>query len=113
MVSTREAASVQERRIANKLDLKQQSGSGQGRFNKGDLIEPNLLTVECKTCLTKKDSFSIKKKWLEVVDSEKLGNRTPYTVLAFNFNYKDSKDYYVIDDKLMKYLLDKLRTEEL
>ena len=33
------------------------------------------------------------------------------SVIAFNFDYTDKKDYYIINDKLMTFLVEKLREE--
>ena len=58
-----------------------------------------------------KKSFSIKKEWLDKSADELFASRCNSNVIAFNFNYEDKKDYYVINDKLMKFLIEKLREE--
>lgn len=111
-VTTREASSIQEKRIANKFDGAVGSNSGAGRFDKYDVVVSDAsLSIECKTCLTEKNSFSIKKEWLEKHKKEGFFNRLTNNVIAFNFYYDDKTDYYVIDDKLMRFLVEKLREE--
>lgn len=110
--ATRHASDVQEDRVAKKLGGFRTSNSGAGLFRKGDIhIVPASTLVECKTCMTPKDSFSIKKEWIEKNLKEAFSNRLSHTVIAFNFNYEDSQDYYVIDDRLMKFLIEKLEEE--
>jgi hypothetical protein len=61
--------------------------------------------------MTPKESFSIKKEWLEKQIKESFSMRCNNSILTFNFNFEDKKDYYIIDDKLMKFLIEKLREE--
>ena len=110
--STREASAIQEKRIADKLGGIVNSNSGAGLWNKGDIrIENASMSVECKTCMTPKQAFSIKKEWIDKNKEESFTNRLNHSVIAFNFDYNDKKDYYVIDDKLMKFLVECLVNE--
>lgn len=110
--ATRHASSVQEKRVAGKLGGKVSSNSGAGLFNKGDIVvEDASLLIECKTCMEPKKSFSIKKDWIEKNKEEAFRLRLDNHVIAFNFDYQDKKDYYIIDDKLMGFLVEKLCTE--
>lgn len=111
--ATRYASSVQEKRVAGKLGGHVSSNSGAGLFNKGDIVcEDASLLIECKTCMEPKKSFSIKKDWIEKNKEEAFRLRLDNHVIAFNFDYQDKKDYYVIDDKLMEFLVDKLIEEK-
>ena len=111
-VSTREASAIQEYRVAKKLGGKLSSNSGGGRFEKGDIkIPESSLNIECKTCMSPKKSFSIKKEWIEKNKEEAFRSRLYNQVLSFNFDFEDEHDYYVIDDKLMKFLVEKLRED--
>lgn len=113
MSSTRECAAVQERRIAAKFAGIANNSSGSGRFNKSDVMLQNTdMLIECKTCVKPKESFSIKKEWIEKLKQECYSMGVSNGVIAFNFNYDDYKDYYVIDDKLMRFLVEKLREEQ-
>ena len=110
--STRYCSSIQETRIANKFNGYASSSSGSSKFQKSDVIVENAsLQIECKTCMKPKDSFSIKKEWIEKSRKEAFSNRLDNVVIAFNFNYEDKDDYYVIDDKLMRFLIEKLKEE--
>lgn len=111
-ISTREASSIQEKRIADKLNGVVCANSGAGLWDKSDIkVEDASLSIECKTCMTPKKSFSIKKEWLEKNKDEAFRNRLSNNIIAFNFDYEDKNDYYVIDDKLMKFLVKKLIEE--
>lgn len=110
--STRFASEAQEKRVASKLGGRVSSNSGAGRFDKSDIYLDDIdLSIECKTCQTEKNSFSIKKEWLEKHKREAFQTRAANNVIAFNFFYSDNQDYYVIDDKLMRFLVDKLRED--
>ena len=110
MTATREASSIQEKRVANKLDGYVTPNSGAGYFKKGDIQIPDAgLLVECKTCVSPKKSFSIKKEWLDKNKQELFSSGLSNSVIAFNFDYENKQDYYVIDDKLMRFLVDKLK----
>lgn len=112
--ATRYASSVQEKRVARKLGGKVSSNSGAGLFNKGDIVvEDASLLIECKTCMEPKKSFSIKKDWIEKNKEEAFRLRLDNHTIAFNFDYQDKKDYYIIDDKLMDFLVEKLRQESM
>ena len=110
--STRYASSIQEERIAKKLNGRVNSNSGAGKFAKSDVVvDTASLSIECKTAMTPKDSFSIKKDWIEKHKQEAWSNRLANSAIAFNFDYQDAHDYYVIDDVLMRFLIDKLEEE--
>ena len=110
-MSTREFSNVQESAVAQALNGKKTSGSGAGRFEKGDVIVPDAnLLVECKTVMSEKASVSIRKQWLEKVQEEAFENRLEYSALAFNFG-PGEQSYYVIDERLMKFLTEMLHSE--
>ena len=110
--TTRYASSIQEKRVQSKLGGTITPNSGAGYFKKGDIQIPEAgLLIECKTCMTPKNSFSIKKEWLEKNKKELFASGLSNSIIAFNFNYEDKNDYYIIDDKLMQFLVEKL-TEE-
>ena len=50
-------------------------------------------------------------EWIEKNTKEAFINRFENHCIAFNFDYEDKKDYYVIDDKLMSFLVDCLIKE--
>lgn len=111
-LSTRFASETQEQKIAKRFNGKVQPNSGASKFSKGDVIIPDIsMQIECKTCMTPKESLSVKKEWLEKQVQESFAMRYSNHVLAFNFYYEDNKNYYIIDEKLMQFLIEKLREE--
>lgn len=88
------------------------SNSGAGLFKKGDVtIESASMLIECKCQMQEKQSYSIKKEVLDKLKEEMFANRLNNNCLCFNFG-PDSDNYYVISEKLMKYLIRKLNEEE-
>lgn len=109
--ATRTFSDEQELSVCKLLNCQKQSGSGSGNFNKGDCINKNAsLLVECKCSMNEKESFSIKKEWLNKNKEEAFSMRMDNTCLAFNFEPK-GKNFFVINEKLMKYLVEKLEEE--
>ena len=105
-MNTRQFSSAQEHRIAKMFDGKVVANSGATRFNKGDVLVDKIL-VECKTSTKPKDSFSIKKEWLEKNKEEAFSLGLDYSILAIDFGSED--DYFVIDKNLAKILIDTLK----
>lgn len=110
--STRYYSELQEKRVAENLNGSVCPNSGAGKFSKSDVqVKDASLSIECKTCMTDKDSFSIKKSWFEKQKEEAFSNRLDNSVIAFNFGPSDKNDKFIIDYKLMRFLVEKL-TEE-
>lgn len=106
--STRYYSEQQESHVAKVLDGVVTSNSGAGLFKKGDVVQKNAsLLIECKTCTSNKESFSIKKEWLVKNDSERKLMRLDNSCLCFNFG-PDTDNYYVINESLMRFLVDEL-----
>ena len=57
--------------------------------------------------MSEKSSFSIKKEWIEKNRKESKEGRFENAVLAFNFE-PDGENFFVIDSKLMKFLVERL-----
>lgn len=94
---TRFYSNKQEKSVAKIIDGQQVSNSGATAFNKGDVVTDNWL-IECKTTITEKKSFAIKKEWLEKNKEEAFAMRKDYNALCFDFG-DNGKRYYVIDEK--------------
>lgn len=110
--STRYASTIQEERVSNLLGGRRNSNSGAGLFDKSDIVVDRAsMSVECKTCMTPKDSFSVKKEWLKKSKEEAFSNRLENHAIAFNFFFEDKEDYFIIDSKLMSFLVEKLSEE--
>lgn len=105
---TRFYSNKQEKKLAKNLNGKQQPNSGATPFAKGDVTLDNWL-IECKTCTKDKDSFSIKKEWLEKNMKEALFIGKPANALAFNFG-PGQKNYYIIDDEMFEFLVEMFAT---
>ena len=100
--STRYFSTKQERQIAKSLKGRCQSNSGATMFNKGDLVLDDWL-IECKTAMTEKQSFPIKKEWITKLEEEAYAMNKNYYTLAFNFGGLNNNDnFYVINEKTFK-----------
>ena len=109
--STRYFSDLQEKDVCEKLNATQQPASGSGHFRKGDAINYLAsLLIECKTHTNAKNSFSIKKDWLDKNKEEAFTQRVFNGCIAFNFE-PGKPNYFVIDEKLMKFLVEKLEEE--
>lgn len=96
--STKYYAERQEQYVAKILGGRVQPGSGCGKFSKSDVRSGDFL-VECKTAMTTKQAFSIKKDWLEKLRAEALMNHKSMYALAFNFGAEAEHNYFVLDEK--------------
>ena len=97
--STRYVSDKHERRTAKNIGGHVQVSSGSSAFLKGDVVTDNCL-IECKTCMSEKKSFSIKKEWLEKIKEQCLQMGKTYPILAFDFG--DGCNFYIIDEKTMR-----------
>lgn len=110
--SNRWFSSKQEQYVAKQLGGIVQPNSGAARFCSGDVIIPKTMVVECKTTI-KSDakSWSIKREWLEQVIKERLDLMLPYCALAVSKTPDGDDNMYVIDERLMKILVEVLRAK--
>jgi len=106
--STRYYADQHEKSICKALGARQTSGSGSNRFEKGDVVVPDIMLIEAKCSMSDKKSVSIKEEWLDKLKQETFRNRLRFSSLCFNF-CPDGANYYIIDELLMKYLIDILK----
>lgn len=109
--STRAFSDAHEKSVCQALGAFQQSNSGAGKFSKGDVVLKSAsLLCECKCSMSDKSSVSIKKEWIDKNAEEAFSQRLQNSCLAFNFSPNGS-NYYVINERLMKFLTDKLKEE--
>ena len=109
--STRYYSAAHEDSVVKALGGQRVANSGAIKFGAGDVIQRNAsLLIECKTTMTEKKSVSIKREWIEKNKQEAFQTRYDNHVVCFNFG-PDTSNYYVIDEKLMKFLVEKLVEE--
>lgn len=106
---TRFYSNKQEKKVAKAVSGKQTANSGATPFYKGD-VTTNSFLIECKTCVTDKQSFSIKKDWIIKNREEAFATGKSYSAIAFNFG-PNSENYYVIDEQLFKLLKEYVEEE--
>lgn len=102
--STRYFSNFQEKQVAKRIGGKIQSNSGATIFCKGDIKTDNWL-LEAKTCEKEKNSFTIKREWLDKLEEESYAMNKDYFSLVFNFGkFNNSKNYYIINERIFKQL---------
>lgn len=107
--STRYFSSQQEEYISKLLNARQVSNSGAARFCAGDVATDDWL-IECKTSMSPKQSFSIKKDWLDKNKLEQQMTQKPYSCLVFQFEPQGT-NYFVVDEHLFKKMFDRYNTK--
>lgn len=109
--STRFFSDKHEKSICKALGARQQSNSGAGHFSKGDVVHDGAsMLIEAKCTMSPKQSVSIKREWIEKNKSEAFSIRKSNHCVCFNFE-PDGNNYFVIDEKLMKFLVEKLEED--
>lgn len=101
--STRFYSSNQEKSIAKVVKGRCQTNSGATLFSKGDVASDNWL-FEAKTCMTEKQSFTIKREWLDKLEEEAFAMNKEFFSLVFNFGF-NNKNYFILDEKTFKQIL--------
>lgn len=99
---TRFFSKAQENTVAKAVGGKRTANSGATPFSKGDIRTDKFL-LECKTCVTEKKSFAIKKEWIDKNKEEAFAMNKPYSAIVFNFG-PDTENHYIINEKLFKRL---------
>lgn len=109
--STRSFSDAHEKSICKALGATQQSNSGAGRFHKGDVIHNGAsMLIEAKCVMSPKQSVSLKKEWIEKNKAESFAIRKLNQAVCVNFE-PGGPNYYVINESLMKFLIEKLVEE--
>lgn len=110
--STRFYSQKQETAVANFLNGRRQPNSGASNFSAGDVVVDSAdMLIECKTTMSERNSFSIKKEWIEKNKNESYSIRKQNSAIAFRFS-PDGEDYFVINKRLMRFLVEKLSEGE-
>ena len=94
----------QENDIARLLGGRVQSNSGGTRFGGGD-VQTAQFFIEAKTPTKEQTSFSIKREWIEKMREQAFQQGKYHSSLAFRFS-PDGDDYFVIDSRLMRELVE-------
>lgn len=68
--------------------------------------------MECKTCMTQKQSFNIKKEWLDKLKQESFAMNKEFYALVFNFGIENEENYYVLSEKIFIQILSLLEEME-
>lgn len=102
MTEQKRASLAQEERVAKLFNGKRTPQSGGGKFVLGDVISEDFL-VECKTSVTVKDSYSVKREILKKADEQRREMGKELYALAFSFG--DEEDFFVINKKAMSRFL--------
>lgn len=92
---TRHYSRKQEKSVAIELNGKTTANSGATAFNKGDVLS-NDCCIECKTLTKEQKSHTIKKEWLDGIQTEKIAMGKRFGILIFDFGTQKINDQYVI-----------------
>ena len=102
-MTTRDYSDKQEKHISKVTGGKVQSNSGGTKFGGGDVHTDKFL-IEAKTSMSVKQSFSIKKDWLNKLQEQTFEQGKEEGVLAFQFE-PYGKNYYVLtEQQFLEYL---------
>ena len=99
----------QEADIARLLGGRVQSNSGGTRFGGGDVLTEHFF-VEAKVPTKDQTSFSVKKEWIDKMREQMFEQGKYQCALAFRFS-PQGEDYFVINSRLMKFLVDSYEKE--
>lgn len=103
------ASQKQEEQIAKFLGGKVQSNSGGTRFGGGD-VHTKLFLIEAKTPEKQQQSFTVQFDWIAKAVQQSLEQNKQQSAIAIRFD-PEGNDYYIIDKRLMKILVDYLEEE--
>lgn len=114
-ISTRFFSKQQETSVAGVIKGKTVANSGARPYQKGDIskasdnTDPTLSgeswLIEAKTSTTPKQSFAIKKQWLETIKEEAFQAGKMNYALAFSFGPKQ-ENYYILTEEKFKQLFE-------
>ena len=105
---TRFYSNQQEKRVAKALGGKQVANSGATPFHKGDVTLKDWL-LECKTVTKVQKQFTLYKEWLLKNAQEAFEMNKRYSALTFDFG--DGEQFYVIDERTFKKVVELLEVE--
>lgn len=100
----KEASILQEKQIAKLINGQVQPASGGTPTGGGDVLTDNWF-LECKTVISKKDSYSVKKSILDKMNEQKFEQRKDYCALAFRFE-PEGRDYFIVDTDTFRHMME-------
>lgn len=92
--STRYYSALQEKELADILDMRQQVNSGATTFDKGDVYDEDIL-LDAKTTIKAQGSFSLKEDWFQKVKEEAFAMGKMFSGIAIRFSPR-GKDYIAL-----------------
>lgn len=108
-INTRFFSKQQENSVARITKGSTIANSGARPYQKGDACTSghgeNSWLFECKTCTTSKQSFAIKKQWLETIKEEAFQAGKMNYALVFSFGPKQ-ENYYILSEDKFKQLFE-------
>lgn len=82
--------------IAKYLGVKATARSGATQNGgKGDMVDA-LSLFECKTQMSEKESFTIKREWLSKIKKEQFEDRKDHSFLVFDFGRASIDETFVV-----------------
>lgn len=84
---------------------------GRDYSRSGDVENKNWL-FEAKTCMKEQQQFTIKKEWLDKLKNESFAMKKEFFALVFNFGIKNEENYYILNEKNFKQILELLEEME-
>ena len=109
--ATRYFSNRHEQSVCKALGGVQTSNSGAAKFSAGDVIVKDAsMLIECKCSMTEKQSISLKKEWFIKNKEEAFATRLTNNCVCVNFG-PDTDNIYCINEKLMRFLVEKLSDE--
>ena len=107
--STRFYSNRQEKKVAKTVMGVKTPNSGATAFKKGDVTTEDFL-LECKTVTKPQKTFTIHLEWIEKNKEEAFAMNKPYSAVVIQFE-PDGENYYVIEEKLFKMLMNYIQEE--
>ena len=105
MRSTRDASSLQEKRIARAVGGKTVVNSGATLFKKGDVTHP-LVLIDGKTCMSPQKSVTLQKEWFDKIKAEAFAMNKDFGAIAFDFGTDER--FYAVSERVFKQFLDRM-----
>lgn len=103
-MGTRYYSDKQEKYIAKITGGKVQSNSGGTKFGGGD-VHTSKFFIEAKTPTVCRETFTIRREWLNKMEEQMFQQGKECCALAFTFDPDTQKNYFIIPEKeFLEYL---------